>query len=216
MIVTDMRDTLQQIGAKHSTDKASHEFHNISYLKIYDFYFRYYQDRPMSILEIGVKRGASLYTWKDYFKQGKIYGIDNNNNCLKDYGDRIRVEIGQQQDEVFLEALCRECGPFDIVIDDGSHINELTIKSFKYLWPHIQPGGYYVIEDLRNSYTKELSKDMKRGGWLSPNQKPEIDLVNNRKDMDHLFNSIIQKMDYKIQNYRFIHFWSNNVIVGKV
>ena len=46
----------------------------------------------------------------------------------------------------------REHGPFDIVIDDGSHVNRHVHHSFRTLWPHLAPGGLYVVEDLQTSY----------------------------------------------------------------
>ncbi|HEY2766460.1 MAG TPA: hypothetical protein VGJ13_20985 [Pseudonocardiaceae bacterium] len=45
-----------------------------------------------------------------------------------------------------------ETGPLDIVIDDGSHISKHVIGSFDALFPHVRPGGLYVIEDLQMSY----------------------------------------------------------------
>jgi hypothetical protein len=32
-------------------------------------------------------------------------------------------------------------------VDDASHQGEHTRSSFDLLWPLVQPGGYYVIED---------------------------------------------------------------------
>jgi hypothetical protein len=38
-------------------------------------------------------------------------------------------------------------GPFGLIVDDASHDGNLTVRSFGLLWPLVQPGGYYVIED---------------------------------------------------------------------
>jgi hypothetical protein len=46
------------------------------------------------------------------------------------------------------------CGPdFDIIIDDGSHVGEHILTSFKILWSTVKPGGYYIIEDLHSIYS---------------------------------------------------------------
>ncbi|MFE3638938.1 class I SAM-dependent methyltransferase [Streptomyces sp. NPDC059168] len=45
-----------------------------------------------------------------------------------------------------------ERGPFDIVIDDGSHLNEHVLTSFEALFPHLRPGGLYVVEDTQTAY----------------------------------------------------------------
>jgi len=43
-------------------------------------------------------------------------------------------------------------GPFDVVIDDGSHICAHVIASFRALFPHLVEDGIYAIEDLQTSY----------------------------------------------------------------
>lgn len=45
-----------------------------------------------------------------------------------------------------------EHGPFDVVIDDGSHRCAHVIASFEALFPHVTPDGIYAIEDLQTSY----------------------------------------------------------------
>ena len=42
--------------------------------------------------------------------------------------------------------------PFDIIIDDGSHISLDIVETFLLHWRHLRPGGLYVIEDLRPTY----------------------------------------------------------------
>ena len=59
---------------------------------------------------------------------------------------------GDQGDEQFLDSMARELGPFDIIIDDGSHMSHHVLASFNALFPHVRPGGIYVIEDLGTSY----------------------------------------------------------------
>jgi hypothetical protein len=59
---------------------------------------------------------------------------------------------GDQNDPEFMASLGERIGPIDIVIDDGSHVNEHVITSFDALFGHVRPGGLYVIEDLQSSY----------------------------------------------------------------
>jgi hypothetical protein len=40
----------------------------------------------------------------------------------------------------------------NIIIDDASHINKLTIQSFMILFPLLAPGGIYVVEDIESSW----------------------------------------------------------------
>jgi len=43
-------------------------------------------------------------------------------------------------------------GPWDIIIDDGSHVPYHQVFSFFSLWKAVVPGGLYVIEDLETNY----------------------------------------------------------------
>ena len=54
----------------HGTNKSWH-----GYMPFYDKLFNNLKDMPIMLLEIGIENGGSLLSWKDYFKQGIIYGI---------------------------------------------------------------------------------------------------------------------------------------------
>lgn len=128
------------------------------YTPHYEKYFGPYRDLPVKVLEIGVggyrdsaAGGESLRMWKHYFRRGMIYGLDIfDKTGLSE--SRLQILQGDQGDQQFLDSLARQFGPFDIVIDDGSHISHHIMTSFKALFPHVQPGGIYVIEDLLTSY----------------------------------------------------------------
>jgi len=36
---------------------------------------------------------------------------------------------------------------FELIIDDGGHHNEEILPTFHSLWPEIEPGGMYIVED---------------------------------------------------------------------
>ncbi len=63
--------TLDALGLKHRTDKASSGH---DYLTFFDSFFAPLRDQPITLLEIGVFNGASLRTWEEYFPRGKIVG----------------------------------------------------------------------------------------------------------------------------------------------
>ncbi|MFF3838333.1 hypothetical protein [Streptomyces sp. NPDC001930] len=128
------------------------------YTRHYERHFRPLRDAPVRILEIGVggysdngSGGASLHMWEQYFRRGLVLGLDlfRKPEVL---GPRIRTLQGDQNDPEQLVALAKEHGPFDIVIDDGSHINEHVRTSFNALFPYVRNGGLYVIEDVQTSY----------------------------------------------------------------
>lgn len=122
---------------------------------IYDSYFEKIQDQPINLLEIGVDRGGSLFTWQKYFPHSQITGIDINPDCKKFEEDNIKVFIGDQADTAFLNSVNEKTGPYDIIVDDGGHMMNQQITSFKTLFPLLKDGGYYVIEDWHTSFMPE-------------------------------------------------------------
>jgi len=117
------------------------------YLFVYEQLFRPFQNEAISILEIGVQSGASLRVWADYFPNAHISGIDLR-IPFGSFGERINIFQGDQADRHFLQDVINDAGPFDIIIDDGSHKPFDWCISFNKLFSALNPGGYYVIEDL--------------------------------------------------------------------
>ena len=138
-------------ASSYDTDKALHTH----YLRSYEEYFDKLQDREVRLLELGVYKGGSLLLWRDYFQKGLIVGLDLNAIKVDDPSGRIRTYFGQQQDTDMLDRIAAETAPggFDVIIDDCSHIGELTRISFWHLFDkHLKPGGLYVIEDWSTGY----------------------------------------------------------------
>ena len=144
-----MPETLDEIGLKYGTDKAS-SHHN--YLNFYESFMAGYRDRPITLLEIGVYQGASLRTWREYFSKAKIVGVDIQVNCLQFEADRIKIELADQSNLEHLAMLAVAHGPFDVIVEDGSHFWEHQVTTLRGLFPHLKSGGVYVVEDLQTNY----------------------------------------------------------------
>lgn len=130
-----------------------HKWHH--YIPLYDRYFSQFRGRSVRFLEIGVAQGGSLELWRNFFGNNAIiYGIDIDPSCLKFNGKAGQVRIGSQTDKAFLESVVEEMGGVDIVLDDGSHHMEKTPLSLEFLFPFLNNGGIYMIEDLHTSYWK--------------------------------------------------------------
>ena len=141
-----------------SADTNVHKWHH--YFDIYTKHFDQYRDRPIKMLEIGVFRGGSLRMWKDYFHpDSTIVGIDIDKTC-KDHeiADRnVFVRIGSQADPEFLAEVNEEFGPFDIILDDGSHKTHHQNISFGALFRSaLKDGGCYMVEDVHSNYWLKL------------------------------------------------------------
>jgi len=138
---------LELYGKNRATDKAS-DYHN--YLNKYDMFLRTKMEEEVCVLEMGVLNGASLRMWKDYFSNGKIVGVDIDNDCKKYEEDRIQVIIGDLSDEDFIIDLA-QMKP-DVVIDDASHICSHQIKSMYHIIPKMPSGSVFIMEDLETSF----------------------------------------------------------------
>jgi len=135
--------------------KATDKYWTHCYLPIYDYLFDGLRKKKIKLLEVGVARGASHALWRDAFPKGHIFGIDKDisvgDEFLKDL-DRVTLFQGKQQDIDFLEKTVVPNGPFDIVIDDCGHNPTNQWITFKALFPHVKPFGFYVMEDCYTSF----------------------------------------------------------------
>lgn len=141
---------LSELAKLYGTDKGPAE-HN--YTPLYDDKFWLHRYDALTLLELGIYRGASLRMWRDYFPNASIIGLDRNKSINGNLDDIDVVTVqGDQADPNLIDSVGSCYGQFHIIIDDASHISSKTIKSFELLWPHLAPGGIYVIEDLQTSY----------------------------------------------------------------
>ena len=140
---------LNDLGLHHGTDKAStgHD-----YLQHYERFFAEYQDHAFTLVEIGGLSGASLGMWRDYFPQARIVCLDINPAVKRFEDARVSVEIGDAGSRQFLRTVREKYGAARVVIDDGSHRWDHQRTALKELFPMVEPGGYYVVEDIHTSY----------------------------------------------------------------
>jgi hypothetical protein len=156
---------LRDLALAMKTDKEGAH----SYTGPYEQHLARFRHRPITLLEIGVggyadatRGGASLRMWKAYFPLGNIVGLDIEDKS-QFAEDRVTILQGSQADVPFLERVGAQFGPFDIVIDDGSHRCGHVITTFGALFPHVKSDGVYVVEDLQTSYWERY------GGSSRPN-----------------------------------------------
>jgi hypothetical protein len=148
-IVEQSPETLDELGLRFGTDKSS-SLHD--YLAIYERYLAALRDRPIRLLEIGILNGASLAVWEAYFPQGAIIGADIDKSTRRFARARVDIEILDQSNIESLVRLGRNHGPFDVIIEDGSHFWEHQITTLKTLFPFVKTGGIYIVEDLQTNF----------------------------------------------------------------
>jgi hypothetical protein len=126
--------TLHELAKKYGTDKLKH-----GYLP---FYEKYLPKNPKKILEIGVKEGASIRMWREYFTNAEIHGLDLFEEFPIPNIEGVTFHKGNQLDHQLLAKLRKE--DFDVIIDDGSHNARDMLVTFFSLYS----GKHYFIEDL--------------------------------------------------------------------
>jgi hypothetical protein len=156
--------------------------------------------KDFNLLEIGVSRGRSLKVWKEYFPNAKIYGIERK--WLRAYDeDRIKVFRGNQGDTRFLGKVAKRIGPMEIIIDDAAHIGRLQKISFECLFPHLNPGGIYAIEDIHTAFMPEWEGGRGVPGTIMEYLKNLMDdMVDNSTDSNGV---------------SFINIYPDVVVIGK-
>lgn len=136
------------------SDKHRPGFH--AYGSLHQAKFRPLKYRRIKLVEIGIgdwpgAGGRSLLAWRAFFPFATIVGCDLlDKQGLARPGTRIR-RMSQGSREDLLALLAAEA-PFDIVIDDGSHLSEHQLLTFRVLFDGLKDGGLYVIEDVQTSY----------------------------------------------------------------
>lgn len=113
--------------------------------------FRHLRYRRARILEIGLLGGASLLAWRCYFPFATTIGMDIEPKQHM-AGSRTRIYTGDQGSADDLAALSAKEGPFDIIIDDGSHQNVHQIFTFHQMFDSLKDGGIYIVEDVQTSF----------------------------------------------------------------
>jgi hypothetical protein len=115
------------------------------YLPVYERYFAPWRGTAVRILEIGVSGGGSLDLWRRHFGEAAVI-------------------FGSQADPAFLRSVVAEMGAPDIVLDDGSHVARHQRIAFETLFPALNEGGLYVIEDLQTAYWADYDGGYGRRG----------------------------------------------------
>lgn len=187
------------------------------YAKHYQTHFAPLRLRRLNILEIGIggyedpeAGGESLRMWRTYFPRSKIFGIDIYEKSVHDE-TRIKTFKGSQIDEEFLMRVLKDIGRVDVIIDDGSHLNEHVIRTFQLLFPHLSADGIYAIEDTQTSYWANAG-----GSTGLNNQATTMGLFKklidglNHVEFEHDYNPT-----YYDKNITAMHFYHNLIFVEK-
>lgn len=193
------RASLTEIADHFKTDKGSIK-HN--YTSVYEHYFAPLRSRAgVRLMEIGVACGSSLKMWSKYFIDAQVLGVDIRPDCAKlcRLYPNVAITIANAT-QVAIP------GPFDIIIDDGSHVSADIVDTFRLNWSEVKPGGLFVIEDLKCTHNPQYRS-------LLP-----FDIPAERFDRRHFMDLIdhcLKEMDWRRGDVEFVHFYKEMAVIKK-
>lgn len=155
--------TLHELAIKYGSDKAEH-----NYLQ---FYQKMLPKAPIKLLEIGVKQGASVRMWKEWFPETQIHGLDLFEEFPIPDITGVTWHKGNQVDYELLERLQKE--DFDVIIDDGSHLSRHQMMTFYGLFN----GKQYYIEDIHCADYEFYRTGLPFGVTAKNLRFPQVDII---------------------------------------
>jgi len=212
-------ENLRELGFLHSTDKVGvHTFNGRNFLDVYERHFYHLKDASTTIMELGILNGSSLKVWRDYFTNGRVVGVDIDPSRKIHESERTKVYIGSQDSTTLADQIKLDYPEgFDIIIDDASHINDLTLRSFDLYFPSVKPGGYYVIEDTHCTYGESFQQDFDRYAkdWPGMVYNGNINYQNRREDFNRFLLTSIENLDRHRGNIYSIHVYCETIVIEK-
>lgn len=184
----------------------------IHYFDVYHRHFERFRGRPVTVVEFGVAHGGSLQMWRDYFgPAARIYGIDVDPACADLADDeRTTILIGDQEDEAFLRRIAEIIGPIDVLIEDGGHTMGQQHATFDVMYPHVRPGGVFLIEDVHTSYWFEYGGGHRREGSFMQRAQELTDELNAWHSRDERL-----RVGEFTRTTRSMHFYDSIVVFEK-
>ena len=160
---------LCEIMGRNRSDKGdiniTRSWHN--YTTFYYSIFKDLCDKKLRVFELGLgtnnvripsnmgrfgRPGASLYGWAEFFPNADIFGADIDKDILFST-NRIKTFFCDQTKPEIIENMWKQPelqDNFDIIVEDGLHEFEANVCFFENSIHKLNPGGYYIIEDLLN------------------------------------------------------------------
>lgn len=137
-------DPLSAIAKEFDCEK----FTLCDFTKYYHDLFKDFRNDKFNLFEIGIYKGASMRMWEKYFPNADVYAIDTDLRHMKHSSAKVHTYYLNQCDKDRLSELMDYIGECRIICDDGSHEAPDMVASLEVLYPHLEEGGYYIVEDI--------------------------------------------------------------------
>ena len=162
------------------------------YSKFYEKVFLEFKDKKINVLEIGSFYGNASAAMFFYFRNANIFGADINPDMFNYNSKRMTsFFVNSSSTSSIQKNIIDKKIKYKIIIEDASHMLKDQIISLFYLFPILESGGYFIVEELDFPETRE---DM-RIGQEFPDLKSILKNILKKQD----FNS--KYIDLNLKNY---------------
>ena len=158
-LVDIKEDSLDKLFTYYNTDKANFinngKDRGHGFAKFYETHLNSFKHKKIKILEIGSYSGASAAAFIKFFPNAEIYCLDVNLLNFKYSSKKMHVfGMNSSNNKMMLKFLSKidffeTIKNFDIIIDDGSHIQSDQLNALNFFYKHVCSGGFYIIEDYK-------------------------------------------------------------------
>jgi len=191
----------------HPSKKTKIKIQAHGYSRFYHDIFYPIRNKELNIIEVGSFYGNASAAFFFYFKKSKIYGADINPDMFRYKGNRVEsLYVNSSSLSSIKNELINKEIKFDIIIEDASHMLKDQIISLFYLFPTLNKGGYFIIEELDFPETRE---DM-RANHHAPDLKNILLCILQRKDFNSPYIDEKTKK-YFLDNLEFIKILRGNM-----
>ena len=176
------------------------------YAKIYETVFISFKEKKINILEIGSFYGNAAAALYFYFDKANIFSADINPDMFKYKSNRItNFYVDSSSRNSLKNDLINKKNNFDIIIEDASHMLKDQIISLFMLFPLVNPGGYFIVEELDFPETRE---DM-RVDQTKPDLKQILQNILKNTDFNSIYINDDEKK-YFLENFSSIEIKKGN------
>jgi hypothetical protein len=154
--------------------------------------FEAFRDEEFNFLEIGLdnasktvgspKDAPSLRAWLSFFAKANLYGCDLHDFSFLRQKRVFTFQGDQSSRDDWTRLINTYTGvQFRVILDDGSHASSHQQISLAALFPHVEPNGMYLVEDL---------------GWQPfPESAKTLDVLQKFSDTGRLDSPFLSELE---------------------
>lgn len=122
---------------------------------MYDPLLGHLKNKPLKMLEIGVRGGGSTRLWLSYFKNIHLFAVDNGTDLTKEIVDEIpnMNKLTFIKADAYLDSTLSQIpNELDVIIDDGPHTLKSQVYFLNKYINNLKESGMMFVEDVQATH----------------------------------------------------------------